>query len=106
MGACDVVALPYVDNPLIKYGNSCKTAEYLSCGIPVVSTKVDNILENYPEIGDVLLEAICAPGDVESMKSAIRFQVKNQICASLPKSILWQSLATKLEAAYRSLSHE
>lgn len=103
INACTVVTLPYFKDPLIDFGNSCKTAEYLACKVPIMSTNVENFLINYPSIAKKLKNALCEPKDPLTMREALRYQIKNQVVADFPKKLSWYYLADKLKETLKSV---
>lgn len=105
INACNVAALPYIQDVLIDFGNSCKTAEYLACKTPIMTTRVGNFIDNYPKTTVEIGPAICEPENSEAMYYALKFQVENQLIATCPHDISWPSLAKKLKIILNSLIH-
>jgi glycosyltransferase involved in cell wall biosynthesis len=104
INASDVVTLPYLPAPLIDFGNSCKTGEYLACQVPLVATSVDNLKVNYPEVIKEIPEAICEPGNIDALSKAIAFQLKEKKLVLCPDRINWVNLGNKLEKRLFSLT--
>ena len=92
INASNVVVIPYLPDDQINMSNPCKLAEYLSCGVPVVSTRVSNIADTLSEIP----QALCTPGSIDDMASAIRWQLENRKRVPLPEHLKWESLSEKL----------
>ena len=103
LNACSVVVLPYNREQQIYYANSCKIAEYFSCRVPIVSTRVEDFISNYPKEAARLGEAICEPGDPVSMSKSIRFQLENQLVIFPESNLDWNSNARKLINGIQSL---
>lgn len=47
---CDLGIMPFADNDAARAINPVKTLEYLSCGLPVLSTPIPDVLEYYPGV--------------------------------------------------------
>ena len=92
INASDVVVIPYLPDDQINMSNPCKLAEYLACGVPVVSTRVSDIADTLSEIP----QALCTPGSVDDMVSAIGWQLKNRKIVDFPKHLKWETLGDKL----------
>jgi glycosyltransferase involved in cell wall biosynthesis len=97
INASDIVAIPYLRNPLVDFGNSCKIGEYLACEVPIVATQVDNLQVNYPEVIELLHEAIVPPGNSKELEKAIVRQLLVKQLVPCPRRIHWESLGEKLE---------
>ncbi len=97
INAADAVVIPYLQDTLIDMGCSCKTAEYLACGAPVVSTKVDNFLATYPQASAAI--ALCAPRNPTDMARAISEQLRNPRVAEFPPDLTWAAQGEKLAHA-------
>lgn len=89
----DVVTIPYISDDLINFGNSCKTAEYLACNVPLVSTKVDNFLANYSNIAQ---QSLCNPLDPQDMARALKLQLLNPQFTPFPQELSWDFLGEQL----------
>jgi len=89
----DVVTIPYIADDLINFGNSCKTAEYLACDTPLVSTKVDNYLANYTTISE---QSLCNPLDPQDMARALKLQLLNPQKTPFPQELSWSFLGQQL----------
>jgi hypothetical protein len=99
ISACDVVVIPYTKDPLIDATNACKISEYLACGVPVVTTRVSNMAEIFPNTPQILAE----PGNATSLSTAITFQLNNRIIFPLSHSRPWSELAKNVEATLAGL---
>jgi len=95
INACDVVIIPYLPDSQVELSNACKIAEYLACGMPVVTTRV----ANYAEIFVTIPEAVCEPGNPEDMARAITTQLKSPKVVEFPKNLTWEKLGKKLSQA-------
>lgn len=95
INACDVVAVPYLPDPQVNMSNACKIAEYVSCGVPVVTTRVSN----FAEIFAATPQAVCEPGDAHALAQAILRQIEAPAILSLESRLFtWAALAKKLES--------
>lgn len=103
INACDVVTLPYRRGPIIDMASSCKIAEYLFCGRPVVATDTPNLLSNFPVQARELGDAICKPGDPADLARAIAYQLQNGLVASKPEQHTWAAIAQDTLAALQLL---
>jgi glycosyltransferase involved in cell wall biosynthesis len=99
ISACDVVVIPYTRDPLIDATNACKISEYLACGVPVVTTRISNMAEIFPNTPQILAE----PGNATSLSAAITFQLNNRIIFPLSHSWTWSELAKNVEATLSGL---
>jgi len=100
INACDVVTLPYLADSFNNMSNACKIAEYLACGVPVVTTRV----ANYTEIFASAPEAICEPGDPEDMARAITAQIERPHIVEFDNELTWERLGKKLSQSINDLS--
>jgi glycosyltransferase involved in cell wall biosynthesis len=100
INASDVVTLPYSPSDFITFSNSCKTAEYLACNAPLVSTKVDNYLANYTTI---LEQSLCNPLDPQDMARALKLQLLNPQTTPFPQELSWSFLGKKLAQSIKKL---
>jgi glycosyltransferase involved in cell wall biosynthesis len=100
INASDVVTLPYSPSDFITFSNSCKTAEYLACNVPLVSTKVDNYLANYTTI---LEQSLCNPLDPTDMARALKLQLLNPQTTPFPQELSWSFLGQQLASAITKL---
>jgi len=101
IAACDVVTLPYHESDLIQYGNSCKTMEYIACSRPIVASKVNNILENYPELRQLPEQQFFSiPADVKDLKRALEWQLESQYVLPLSLVVHWRDLAKELNSVF------
>ncbi len=92
INACDIVIIPYLPDRQVDVSSACKIAEYLACGIPVVTTRVANYADKFTNIP----EAVCEPGNSEDMARAITTQLKAPKVASFPKELTWERLGQTL----------
>ena len=91
IAACDVVAVPLAHHPQNDVSGSCKIAEYLACGRPVVATRVSNHEELFRDAPG----SICEP-NANSMAEALRRQLDTPEIARLPKGMTWKAIAQTL----------
>jgi len=95
INACDVVTIPYLADDFNNMSNACKIAEYLACGVPVVTTRVSN----YADILASAPDAICESGDPKDMARAISVQIQSPQIVEFPKDLTWEHLGEKLSQA-------
>lgn len=94
INACDVVVVPYLPDPQVDVSNACKIAEYVACGVPVVTTRVSN----FAEIFAATPQAICEPGNARALAEAITLQLRApQILPFQSRAMTWPALAKSLE---------
>ncbi|NMG72715.1 glycosyltransferase family 4 protein [Parazoarcus communis] len=91
--ACDVVTLPYTDDPFNAMAGACKIAEYLACGRPVVATRVSGHVEIFQDAPD----GLCLP-NVDDMIRALRAQLDAPKVLPFPRNMTWDAIAAKLHA--------
>jgi len=102
INACDVVAVPYRSSPFMDMGSSCKIAEYLMCGVPLVATATPNFTSNFPEQAGQLGGRLARPGDSASMADAIMAQLAEPIVAVRPEGMSWSVIADRALDAMKS----
>ena len=95
INACDVVTIPYLADDFNNMSNACKIAEYLACGVPVVTTRV----ANYADIFATAPDAVCEPGDPKDMAHTILAQIQAPKVVEFPKNLTWEQLGKKLSQA-------
>ena len=93
VNACDVVALPYRQSALLDNSSSCKIAEYIACGRPLVSTRTPNFLENFGAQAGALGEALCAPDDPQDLARAIGWQLREKRTVAANPDWDWAAIA-------------
>lgn len=93
INACDVVAIPYRRSSFMDMGASCKTAEYLMCGVPVMSSRTPNFVDNYPKQAAELMDCLFECGDIADLERALCFQFDHGIKATVPVEIAWNRVA-------------
>jgi glycosyltransferase involved in cell wall biosynthesis len=91
IAACDVVAVPLAHHPQNDVSGSCKIAEYLACGRPVVATRVSN----HEELFRSAPGSICEP-NANSMAEALRRQLRTPEIAPFPEGMTWKAIAQTL----------
>lgn len=87
INACDLVAAPYALDAQVNLSGACKIAEYLSCGKPVVATRVsahEQIFKDAPN-------SLCDPTP-QSLANAIRKQLKAPEIAVFPARMSWHHI--------------
>lgn len=89
INASDVVVIPYLHDRQVDMSNACKIAEYVACGVPVVTTRVSNFAEIFAETP----EAICEPGDPQSLAAAILKQLRHPQPLPIKEDLSWPALA-------------
>lgn len=94
INACDVVVIPYLPDPQVNMSNACKIAEYVACGVPVVTTRVSNFADIFADAP----QAVCEPGDPKALAQTILRQIEAPQMLSLEsRNFTWTALAKKLE---------
>ena len=93
INACDVVAVPYRRSSFMDMGASCKIVEYLMCGVPVVSSRTPNFVDNYPRQAVELMDCLFECGNVDDLERALCFQLDHGIVATTPHEIAWKRVA-------------
>lgn len=91
INACDLVVLPYAATEQIVLAGACKIAEYLSCGKPVVATRVSchaQIFEDAPS-------SLCEP-TASSMADSIKLQLRNPEILDFPMHLAWRQIGASL----------
>ncbi len=106
INTCDIVVIPYIPDTLIDMGNSCKIAEYLACGVPIVTTRVGNFMENYAEAPAILSHGICEPMNPKDMARAISAQIEAPRMIEFNEELTWERLGKKLFRILNELVHE
>ena len=84
-------------------GASCKIAEYIAAGRPVVATRTPNLVNNFPEQAAQLDDLLAIPGDVEDLGRCILGQLSERRLVSSPKSLNWSGISNR---ALTSLENE
>lgn len=95
LSVCDVLVMSYRETEQIKYGNACKTMEYIASMRPIVATQVDCVIKNYDFEPD-FYQALCLPNNPLDMARAIKWQLNNQYLLPKNLAITWEELAKKL----------
>jgi glycosyltransferase involved in cell wall biosynthesis len=103
INSCAVVALPYRRGPAIDMASSCKIAEYLFCGRPIVATRSPNFLENFPVQSAQLGDALCEPGNPADLARAIGYQLEHRLVAAPPGEHAWSRIADRALSAMREI---
>jgi glycosyltransferase involved in cell wall biosynthesis len=94
LNASDVLVVPYRLSEFMDMGASCKIAEYLMCGKPLVSTTTPNLLANFPAQATELGDGVCRPADPQDMARAIASQLRHPAIASTPPKLTWAEIAS------------
>jgi len=100
IAACDVCLVPLAHHLQNDLSGSCKIAEYLSCGKPVVATDI----AGHREIFQAAPQSLCRP-DAADMAEAIRRQLEQPEIAPFPAHLEWEAIARSLLDALNNLSH-
>ena len=106
LGAADVLVVPYRQSPIMDMGASCKIAEYLMCGRPIVSTRTGNSVNNLPLQASALKEGLCDAADPVDMARAIQHQLRTPILVPAPENMKWSSIASDALQAIVALERE
>jgi glycosyltransferase involved in cell wall biosynthesis len=100
INACDVVTLPYERDPQVDVSNACKIAEYLTCGTPIVATRVSNMEAVFRQTPQILAE----PGDPDDLAEKLALQLEHPVSSAQPPDLTWSSLARRVEEALLGLT--
>ena len=98
IAACDVVTLPYANDPFNSMTGACKIAEYLACEKPVVATRVaghEAMFRDAPV-------SLCDPNPL-GMFTALKRQAGLRQIAKFPDSLEWEFIAGMLWEHLRGL---
>jgi glycosyltransferase involved in cell wall biosynthesis len=96
LASCDVLAMPYRHSAFLDMAASCKIAEYLASGRPIVATRTPNLMANFPEAAIKLQAVLALPANVVDIARTIRTQVAQRISVELPEGMDWGSIANAL----------
>ena len=96
INACNIVTIPYANDPFNSMSSACKIAEYLACKKPVVATRI----AGHEQIFKAAPSSLCEPIP-EDIATAIQRQLKNPQVAPFPENLSWNYIARTL---YKSLS--
>lgn len=98
INACNVVTIPYADTPFNRMCGACKIGEYLTCGKPVVATRVSV----HSTVFTGASSSVCDPTP-ESMAEFIRRQLMVKECLTFPRHLAWTVIGDNLYHSLRSL---
>jgi glycosyltransferase involved in cell wall biosynthesis len=101
LNASNVLVVPYRLSEFMDMGASCKIAEYLMCGKPLVSTSTPNLTANFPVQALELGQALCRPEDAADLARAIDYQLHQGTLVSMPQHMKWPDIAA---AALRAIT--
>lgn len=93
LNACDVVVVPYRLSPLMDMGASCKIAEYLACGRPLVTTTTPNFLANFPAQAGMMGQALCLSSNPGDMARALAHQLEARTILPSAENMTWETIA-------------
>lgn len=96
LNACNVLALPYRRSRVMDMGASCKIAEYLLCGRPMVATDTPNFTQNFPVQAGELEAYISRPSDPSDLARVISLQLQAPRTASFPVEHTWESISQRV----------
>lgn len=96
LNACNVLALPYRRSRVMDMGASCKIAEYLLCGRPMVATDTPNFTQNFPVQARELGAYISRPSDPSDLARVISLQLQAPRTASFPVEHTWESISQRV----------
>lgn len=99
INACNVVAIPYANDPFNSMSGACKIAEYLACEKPVVATRV----AGHEQIFKTAPNSLCNP-DQKDIATAIRRQLANPAVVSFPEYLSWSHITRMLYDALLAIS--
>lgn len=103
LNACNVLALPYLHSQFLDHASSCKVAEYLFCGRPVVATDTPNFVQNFPDQARSLGDLVVSPGDPEALAQALRRQLDEPLILQPPLDMTWDRIAGRVIARLEGL---
>ena len=98
LASCDVLALPYRNSPFLDNAASCKIAEYIAAGRPIVATNTPNLMRNFEHQAKQLRDAIASPGDPAALAACLRQQIRERQLADMPDGMDWQAISNRLLA--------
>lgn len=98
MGCCDVLALPYRRSDYLDMASSCKIAEYMAMGRPLVATDTPNFARNYPDATSQLGELLAKPSDPSDLARVIAIQLRNPRFIATSEGASWQFIASQAMA--------
>jgi glycosyltransferase involved in cell wall biosynthesis len=96
MASFDVGIMPFAINAATRSISPTKTLEYLAAGLPVVSTRIDDVVADY---GDVVHLAVDAAGFAAACSKAIGpvSPARQRRTKALLRSQEWDSIAAAME---------
>lgn len=100
INACNVMAIPYANDPFNSMSGACKIAEYLACEKAVVATRV----AGHEEIFKTAPSSLCEP-DPQDMAAAIQRQLANPEVMVFPEHLGWSHIARTLYDALLAISN-
>lgn len=100
ISAADVCALPYIPSTLVNMGSSCKTAEYLACGIPIVISQAALRNAEYflsdTGLADTVKQGLYDQGSITGLGDAIRRQLTNPKAFPADLAVTWETIGDNL----------
>jgi glycosyltransferase involved in cell wall biosynthesis len=99
LASCDLLALPYRQSELMDQGASCKIAEYIAVQRPIVATRTQNFVRNFPEQAVELDGLLATPGDPKDLGRCILGQLSERRLVSLPESVDWREISRRFLAS-------
>lgn len=99
INACNVVTIPYANDPFNSMTGACKIAEYLACAKPIVVTRVSS----HEEIFKDAPGSLCEPNP-DDMATAIQRQLTNPEIVSFPEHLSWAYIACTLHDELLAIS--
>lgn len=104
MSCCDLLALPYRRSKYLDMASSCKIAEYIALGKPIVATDTPNFSKNFPSQAAQLGSLLASPGDPDDLARAISGQLLEKRLVSLPIDLTWHQIAADALCHLRNIS--
>jgi glycosyltransferase involved in cell wall biosynthesis len=95
LASCDLLALPYRQSEFMDQGASCKIAEYIAVQRPVVATRTQNLVRNFPQQAVELDGLLAAPNDAKDLGRCIMSQLSQRRLVSLPKNLDWREISQR-----------
>ncbi len=97
MGGFDVALMPFALNEATKSISPTKTLEYLAAGLPVVSTRVADVVSDYSEVVDLQDDAAGFADACQRLLGEDREQRRRNVTPTLERQT-WDSIAGRMAA--------
>lgn len=104
MACCDVLALPYRRSAYLDMASSCKIAEYLAVGRPLVATRTPNFASNFADAAEQLGPLLAEPSNPEDLARVIAAQLRERRLVGLSEGMSWRVISNEI-AQHVDLTH-